>query len=113
MSKSIKAVPRKAKRPTRLPKAPTGSSRKTERKIVSARGVSQEHKPAIRESSKLAKVIAMLRQPNGANIEALSKATGWQVHSVRGALSGAIKKKHGLAVTSMKTDGVRTYHITN
>ena len=113
MSKSNKAVPRKPKRLTRLPKAPRGSSKKTKRNTASARAVPKEHKPAIRESSKLAKVITMLRQPNGASIEALSKATGWQAHSVRGALSGAIKKKHGLAVTSEKTNGVRTYRITD
>jgi hypothetical protein len=54
----------------------------------------------------------MLRSTNGATIEAVSKATGWQTHSVRGAISGAIKKKLGLTVTSTKTDGVRTYRIS-
>ena len=38
-------------------------------------------------------------------------ATGWQAHSVRGAISGAIKKRLGLKVTSEKSDGVRTYRI--
>ncbi len=61
----------------------------------------------------MATVIAMLRSSKGATIEELSKATGWQAHSVRGAISGAIKKKLALTVTSVKTDGVRTYRINS
>ena len=113
MSKSNKPASGKAKSPKRMPKAPRGSRNKTEWKATPTRAVPKEHKPAIRESSKLAKVIAMLRQPNGASIEALSKATGWQTHSVRGAISGAIKNKLGLTVTSTKADGVRTYRIND
>nr|TFG55530.1 MAG: DUF3489 domain-containing protein [Hyphomicrobiales bacterium] len=47
----------------------------------------------------------------GATIADLTSATEWQAHSVRGAMSGAIKKKRGLPVTSEKTDGARTYRI--
>jgi len=65
-----------------------------------------------RPDSKLAILIGMLRSTKGATIDALSKATGWQAHSVRGAMSGAIKNKRGLIVTSEKTDGVRTYRIS-
>ena len=60
---------------------------------------------------KLGLVIAMLRRPQGASIDDLAAATGWQVHSVRGALSGAIKKKLGLAVVSDKTEVGRVYRI--
>ena len=66
-----------------------------------------------REGTKLATVISMLRHPKGATSEALCKATGWQSHSVRGALAGAIKKKLGLKVLSEKNDGVRYYRITS
>ena len=66
---------------------------------------------AQRPDSKLGIVIGMLRGTKGTTIEALSKATGWQTHSVRGAISGAIKNKLGLTVTSTKADGVRTYRI--
>ena len=56
--------------------------------------------------------VALLRQPNGATLEALTSATGWQAHSVRGFLSGTVGKKMGLAVTSTKgEEGVRTYSI--
>jgi len=82
------------------------------RKASKAEAVQTPNRHA-RANSKLAKVIAMLRQPKGTNIEDISKATGWQAHSVRGAMSGAIKKKLGLTVTSAKTDGVRTYRIAD
>jgi hypothetical protein len=64
-------------------------------------------------NTKLGKVIAMLRRKEGATIAQLAKATGWQEHSVRGAISGAIKKKLGLTVTSAKAGDVRTYRIAN
>ena len=67
--------------------------------------------PVARTDSKLATVVAMLREPKGKSIDDLMKATGWQAHSVRGAISGAIKKKLGLTVTSEKADGVRVYRI--
>ncbi len=64
--------------------------------------------------SKTAKILALLKRPNGASLEQLQKATGWQPHSVRGFLSGAIKKKMGLRVRSEKpADGVRTYHVVS
>ena len=66
-----------------------------------------------RDNTKLATVIAMLCRKEGATIDQLMKATGWQAHSVRGALSGALKKKLGLTIASTMTDGVRTYRITS
>jgi hypothetical protein len=66
---------------------------------------------AIRGNSKLATVIALLRRKEGATIDQMIKATGWQSHSVRGALSGALKKKRGLAITSAKNGDVRSYRI--
>ena len=58
-----------------------------------------------REGTKQATLIAMLRAPNGATIEEIMAATGWQSHTVRGALAGALKKKLGLEVTSEKVEG--------
>jgi len=54
----------------------------------------------------------MLRRPKGASIADLCKATGWQAHSLRGAMSATIKKKLGLKVTSAKIDSVRFYRVT-
>lgn len=54
----------------------------------------------------------MLRAPDGATIEEITTATGWQAHTVRGAIAGALKKKLGLDVTSEKVEGRgRVYRI--
>ncbi len=53
-----------------------------------------------RAGTKQATIIDLLRRPGGATIDDLVKATGWQPHSVRGAISGTLKKKLGLTVTS-------------
>ena len=69
-------------------------------------------KPTAKPTSKLRRLEAMLHRPDGATIEQLSKALGWQAHSVRGAMSGALKKKQGLSVASEKReDGTRVYRI--
>ena len=64
-----------------------------------------------RTDSKQALVVALLQRAEGASMEELIKATGWQRHSVRGLLSGAIKTKLGLAVSSSKTGDQRLYRI--
>ena len=60
---------------------------------------------ASRAGTKQEALIAMLRQPDGASIDEIIAATGWQPHTVRGAISGALKKKLGLAVASDKVEG--------
>ena len=65
-----------------------------------------------RAGTKQASLIAMLRAPDGATIEEITAATGWQSHTVRGAIAGALKKKLGLDVTSEKVEGRgRVYRI--
>jgi hypothetical protein len=61
--------------------------------------------------SKQDRVVALLRQPRGATLEILVKATGWQKHSVRGFLAGTVRKKLKLSLLSEKIDGIRTYRI--
>jgi len=62
-------------------------------------------------NSKTTRVIALLRRPQGATLQAIMKATGWQTHSVRGFISGKLKKKLGLKVRSVKREGKRVYSI--
>lgn len=57
-----------------------------------------------RQGTKQAMLIAMLQGPEGATLAEIVVATGWQAHTVRGALAGALKKKLGLAVTSQKVE---------
>ncbi len=58
--------------------------------------------------SRLAQLEALLMQDGGTTIAGMTEATGWQAHSVRGAMAGALKKR-GLVITSQKSDGVRRY----
>jgi hypothetical protein len=65
-----------------------------------------------RDGSKAAKVLDLLKRPDGATLAELMKATEWQAHSVRGFLSGTVGKKLGLVFTSAKVeDGERTYSV--
>ena len=64
-----------------------------------------------RVESKQARIIAMLRTPGGATIEAMVQATGWQQHSVRGFLAGVVRKKLGLNLISDAGDSGRVYRI--
>jgi Protein of unknown function (DUF3489) len=65
-----------------------------------------------REGTKQAQLIAMLRAESGATIAEIMDATGWQSHTVRGAMAGALKKKLGLEVTSEKVeDRGRVYKL--
>ena len=73
---------------------------------------SAPRQPIPRAGTKQAMVIALLQAPDGATIDAIIAATGWQAHTVRGALSGALSKKLGLTVTSTKYEGRgRVYRI--
>ena len=58
-------------------------------------------------------LVTLLKRPEGATVEQLSKATGWQIHSVRGAMAGTLKKRFGFVISSEKADGVRTYRIAD
>ena len=57
-------------------------------------------------------LIALLKRPKGASIGELRKASDWQAHSVRGFLSGTLKKKQGLAISNTRENGKdRRYHL--
>jgi len=67
-----------------------------------------------RAGTKQAKLIEMLRADGGATIDEIVAALDWQAHTARGAMSGALKKKLGLTITSEKIDGRgRAYRITD
>jgi hypothetical protein len=66
----------------------------------------------LREGTKQAKLIAMLRASDGATIEEIMVALDWAAHTIRGAMAGALKKKLGLEVISEKVEGRgRVYRI--
>ena len=77
-----------------------------------SRKASKPKAHGIRADSKQAKLIEMLMRPKGASIDEIVTAFGWQPHTVRGAIAGALKKKLGLNVVSEKSDGRgRIYRI--
>ena len=68
--------------------------------------------PAVRAGTKQMLLIDLLERKRGATVPEIVKAIGWQPHSVRGAISGSLKKKLGLAVTSETVEGRgRVYRI--
>jgi len=60
-------------------------------------------KPTPRAGTKQAQMIELLKRPEGATVEQIAAATGWQHHTIRGAISGALKKKLGLNVEATRT----------
>jgi hypothetical protein len=63
-------------------------------------------KPAhIRAGTKQAQIIALLQRPEGATVAEIVAETGWMAHSIRGLISGGLKKKLGLPITSEKIEG--------
>ena len=91
------------------PAATSGSpSRQRAHKATSRRAAHTGPK-----ASKTTRVIALLRQPGGASLKEIMKATGWQAHSVRGFISGQLGKRMGLRVKSFERDGERVYAIRN
>lgn len=71
-------------------------------------------KPKTRSGTKQALLIEMLEAPDGATIAEIAAATNWQPHTVRGTMSGALKKRLGLTITSQKVEGRgRTYKIAS
>lgn len=67
-------------------------------------------KAANKNHSKTDQVLHLLGKPKGASIPDLMKATGWQAHSIRGFMSGNLKRK-GHVIESEKTGDVRRYRI--
>ena len=92
-----------------------GKKAKTAAKAKAAKGKRAKggDKPAAaRDGSKKAEVLGLLQRKGGAMLAQIMKATGWQAHSVRGFISGALGKKMGLTVDSVRRDdGERVYSI--
>ena len=64
-----------------------------------------------RAGTKLAALVGLLERNGGATVEEMMEATGWQAHSVRGVMSGALVKKFGLTVVSEKCEHGRAYRL--
>src|SRR5215468_7463099 len=71
-----------------------------------------EQQSETKHPSKQDAVIAMLQRPEGATVDEVASAMDWQRHTVRGLFSGALKKKLGLTLASVKEERGRVYRIT-
>ena len=91
--------------------ADTGFVARTEPEIVMPKNTKNPTTTEPR-TSRLDLLAALLGRTEGATIEDMTQATGWQAHSVRGAMAGALKKR-GHSIVSTKTDGLRTYRIAS
>lgn len=85
----------------------SGRSRTTKPAPAPAATVEAVEAPA----TKQAQLIALLKQASGASLADLMSATGWQAHSVRGVISGVLRKRLQLPVVCETVDGARRYRI--
>ena len=86
-------------------------ARKAKAKAEPAPDDTDTAKPvAIRAGTKQAQIIAMLQRPEGATVAEMVEATGWLAHTVRGSISGALKKKLGLPIAAEKVEGRGTVY---
>ena len=87
----------------------------SKRKTAGATPPKPRSRPSAKNStvnlSKSETIRGLLTRPDGASIAELSEATGWQAHSVRGYLSGTLKKKLGLTLVTAKDESGRRYRL--
>ncbi|MGV8078769.1 MAG: DUF3489 domain-containing protein [Syntrophales bacterium] len=76
----------------------------------SGRKISPEARK-VRGESKQAMLIKLLERADGATIDEMAKLTGWQRHSIRGVMSGVLKKRLGRSIISEKGEGGRIYRL--
>jgi hypothetical protein len=99
--------------PTTTSRRASGKSAKLAHVQASASTMARKREPLAEQHSgeeratKQALLLQLLNRPEGATIAEMMQAAGWQQHSVRGFLAGAVKKKMGLALASTKTEGER------
>jgi predicted ArsR family transcriptional regulator len=80
--------------------AKTGKAAKRKARVTKP---ASADKPTPRAGTKQAQMIELLKRPEGATVEQIAAATGWQHHTIRGPISGALKKKLGLTVEATRT----------
>jgi hypothetical protein len=99
------------KKATPSKKAPKAASPNTVPKPKGVRPGKAAKETSVRQGSKTEKILDLMKRSGGVTLKELTKAIGWQAHSVRGFLS-VLGKKMGLTVISSKSEaGERTYRV--
>jgi len=95
-----------------MTKSPTNSTQSTSKgRKPRKRSVPRSSKSSS-SATKTASLLALLSKPEGATVETMAHAAGWQTHSIRGFLAGHVRNKLGLKLSSEKgPEGVRRYRI--
>jgi hypothetical protein len=94
------------------PKAAKGANKLASKNATPKSSKKATEASTPRPASKKANVLAMIQRKTGSTLAEIMKATDWQAHSVRGFISGTLRKKMGLAIESTRNDaGERTYKI--
>lgn len=100
------------KKQAAAPSAPKASARRKKAAKPTHSGV--QTSPGPTRAPKRDVVLKLLSRPDGSTINEIMAATDWQAHSVRGFLSGTVKKQLGIDVTSERVEGEpRRYRIAS
>jgi hypothetical protein len=99
---------RKQRKPKTVKKAPRNPAAKKSSKPARTKKPAEPKAPRV---TKQGRVVDALSRPEGATIAEIMEMTGWQEHSVRGFISGAVKRKLGLTVERVTEDGRISYRI--
>ena len=89
----------------------SGGTRATDHKSLSGAKSDSLGPIAQSRATKTSQVVALLKGPSGATLKAIMAATGWQAHSVRGFISGQLRKRMCLKVQSSERAGERVYSV--
>lgn len=97
------------------------TSKRANKKLIASKGGGSQNisskivsktADASRPLTKHDQILTLLKRKDGATLEEMQKVSGWQVHSVRGFLSGQVRKLPGVKLQSSKSrDGVRRYAV--
>lgn len=112
-AKSPKTAAKLARKPARTPTPARAAPRTGRPRVAEQKGPGTTCKPTSpAPATKAATVLAALQRERGATLEELMAATGWQAHSVRGFLSGTVRRKLALDLVSETGAKGRVYRVT-
>ncbi len=104
MAKAKSTSPRAAETSARAPQP-------AKPRVAKASPAKPALKPKTGRPTKGDLLITLLQRPDGVTAAQMTEATGWQLHSVRGFIAGAVKRKLGHTVTTEKLEGQTVYRI--